>query len=228
MENRENGHDGPKVEEVPGVGIAGYTQDDDPIALMGGGFSQDDALVSYRLEHEVNEEFRQYAQSDIDRLMGTFDAWLADLQATFSNRVGAKLVAYAVREILRVWEKAANNGADRFKESSPSTGVQQIPTLVGGESSLTSAAESRDDESDGVGEAADKSPAQQATADPTEQVRTEEREDSKVLSWAARASEVSLYGNQSPEEQSAGNLPEPTVRDMRPTPTLTAGSVRAP
>ena len=142
---------------------------------------------------------------------------------------GAKLVAYAVREILRVWEKAANNDADRFKESSPSTGVQQIPTLVGGESSLTSAAESRDDESDGVGEAADKSPAQQATADPTEQVRTGGKGGFKgplVGSQGFRG--ISIRQPSLRRNKAQAYLPEPTVRDMRPTPTLTAGSVRAP
>ena len=70
-------------------------------------------------ELRARDELRQVTQSEIDRVMAAYEAWLVDVQTTFPNRIGPKVLSYAIQQTLRAWELSAPSQA--------STGVRPAP-----------------------------------------------------------------------------------------------------
>ena len=55
----------------------------------------------------ARDELRQVTQSEIDRVIAAYEAWLGDVQTTFPNRIGPKVLSYAIQQTLRAWELSA-------------------------------------------------------------------------------------------------------------------------
>ena len=52
----------------------------------------------------ARDELRQVTQSEIDRVIAAYEAWLVDVQTAFPNRIGPKLLSYAIQQTFRAWE----------------------------------------------------------------------------------------------------------------------------
>ena len=52
----------------------------------------------------AREELRQVTQSEIDRVIAAYEVWLVDVQTTFPNPIGPKLLSYAIQQTFRAWE----------------------------------------------------------------------------------------------------------------------------
>ena len=59
----------------------------------------------------ARDELRQVTQSEIDRVIAAYEGWLVDVQTTFPNRIGPKLLSYAIQQTFRAWELSAPSQA---------------------------------------------------------------------------------------------------------------------
>jgi len=62
-------------------------------------------------ELRARDELRQVTQSEIDRVIAAYEAWLVDVQTSFPNRIGPKLLSYAIQQTFRAWELSAPSQA---------------------------------------------------------------------------------------------------------------------
>ena len=83
----------------------------------------------------ARDELRQVTQSEIDRVVAAYEAWLVDVQTTFPNRIGPKLLSYAIQQTFRAWELFAPSqaNADVSPAPKPGQGTLVFPTVPIGE-----------------------------------------------------------------------------------------------
>ena len=83
----------------------------------------------------ARDELRQVTQSEIDRVVAAYEAWLVDVQTTFPNRIGPKLLSYAIQQTFRAWELFAPSqaNADMSPAPKPGQGTLMFPTVRIGE-----------------------------------------------------------------------------------------------
>ncbi len=55
----------------------------------------------------ARDELRQVTQSEIDRVIAAYEVWLVDVQTTFPNPIGPKVLSYAIQQTFRAWELCA-------------------------------------------------------------------------------------------------------------------------
>ena len=60
----------------------------------------------------ARDDLRQVMQSEIDRVIAAYEVWLVDVQTTFPNRIGPKVLSYAIQQTLRAWELSAPSQAN--------------------------------------------------------------------------------------------------------------------
>ena len=83
----------------------------------------------------ARDELRQVTQSEIDRVVAAYEAWLVDVQTTFPNRIGPKLLSYAIQQTFRAWELIAPSQANAEASPAPKPGqgdalmFPTVPTL---------------------------------------------------------------------------------------------------
>ncbi len=76
----------------------------------------------------ARDELRQATQSEIDRVIAAYEAWLVDVQATFPNRIGPKLLRYAIQQTFRAWELSAPSQAST--DARPAPNPSQVNALM--------------------------------------------------------------------------------------------------
>ena len=75
-----------------------------PLGELTFGAADDPAL-------RARDELRQVTQSEIDRVMAAYEAWLVDVQMTFPNKIGPKVLSCAIQQTLRALELSAPSQA---------------------------------------------------------------------------------------------------------------------
>lgn len=67
----------------------------------------------------ARDELRQVTQSEIDRVIAAYEAWLLDVQTTFPNRIGPKVLSYAIQQTFCAWELSAPSQASTDARPAP-------------------------------------------------------------------------------------------------------------
>ncbi len=67
----------------------------------------------------ARDELRDVTQSEIDRVIAAYEAWLVDVQTSFPNRIGPKLLSYAIQQTFRAWELSAPSQASTDVKPAP-------------------------------------------------------------------------------------------------------------
>ena len=75
----------------------------------------------------ARDELRQVTQSEIDRVIAAYEAWLVDVQATFPNRIGPKILSYAIQQTFRAWELSAPSQASTDARPAPKPSQGNAP-----------------------------------------------------------------------------------------------------
>ena len=70
----------------------------------------------------ARDELRDVTQSEIDRVVAAYEAWLVDVQTSFPNRIGPKLLSYAIQQTFRAWELSAPSQASTDARPAPKPG----------------------------------------------------------------------------------------------------------
>ena len=70
----------------------------------------------------ARDELRDVTQSEIDRVIAAYEAWLVDVQTSFPNRIGPKLLSYAIQQTFRAWELSAPSQASTDARPPPKPG----------------------------------------------------------------------------------------------------------
>ncbi len=70
----------------------------------------------------ARDELRDVTQSEIDRVIAAYEAWLVDVQTSFPNRIGPKLLSYAIQQTFRAWELSAPSQASTDARPAPKPG----------------------------------------------------------------------------------------------------------
>ncbi len=67
----------------------------------------------------ARDEVRQATQAEVDRVIAAYEAWLVDVQTTFPNRIGPKVLSYSIQQTLRAWELSAPSQASTDVRPAP-------------------------------------------------------------------------------------------------------------
>ena len=76
----------------------------------------------------ARDELRDVTQSEIDRVIAGYEAWLVDVQTSFPNRIGPKLLSYAIQQTFRAWELSAPSQTST--DARPAPEPSQVNTLM--------------------------------------------------------------------------------------------------